>query len=626
MALDSAIALLLLSSNASRIYNESIAKPQMINKTFVIELVRELYEVYKFESFVYYVSERLAYDTETWNDFFRGFWITFPTVPAQMMVTNEQSMKGFLDTQALCLILTTGIDDPIMTLSKNGMKRIRFFKTMFLYFPISNEGDEYLTHYREQNQLYENVQRIYAWIWRKQFTNTLLITVNNNVFVHDPYPTRHVVNVTSNWTRETFFQDYSVDFKGYVINSPIRYDLPRVFYMKGPRYGLGKKMPQISGVSGKLFMVFLDHINARFNRNSTDGHENDAVNVTETIHLIDKKHLEISMNSFTGIIGSNIGNSYPIGINDWCMMVPYRNESPAHLFLKKSFRKFSWFLMCFSVLYITLGVWLCSPPYSRDLGMSFLQGICSILLISPLRVLNVPTVRMRFIFVLLFIMGFFITNLYLTKMASFLTASPELPQINTVDDVVRDQLRIIITNYEYEIMLTKNFSADFMSLMVPVSKAEMDAHRDRFDTSYGYSIQTDRWDFLSLQQKFMHKPLFRLSEICMGPFYHIFPIQGDSHLARPLQRFIMTASQHGLMSHWNNEAFADAWYLDYVHLIVEHKSVVPLSMSFFRSILLVWWFGLILSGLVFCLEVKGLQEWQRLVRVWKRIKDIWSRI
>uniref|UniRef100_A0A1I8Q6A1 Ionotropic glutamate receptor C-terminal domain-containing protein n=1 Tax=Stomoxys calcitrans TaxID=35570 RepID=A0A1I8Q6A1_STOCA len=619
MVLDSAIALLILSSNFSRIHQEQLPQPQMVNNSFVIEIVSSIHELYQFKNFVFYISERLALDTEISNDFFHDYWETFPLVPSILMINNNQSMDGYLSTPTLCLIMTTGFDDPIMRLASVGLKGVRSLKTIFIYFPILS-SEEYYRNLKEYIGFYETIRRVYGWIWRKQFINCLLVTVDNNIFIHEPYPTLRIINVTSKWNSSTFFVDYSTDFKGYVINSPIRYDLPRVFYMTGPRYGLGKKKPHLSGVSGKLFMVFVDHIKASYNESQTDGHEDDPVDLAETVKMIELKQLEISMNSYTGVIGSNIGNSYPIGINDWCMMVPYRNETPAHMFLQRSFRPYTWYFMCCSIFYIALSLWVVTPPPRRDITMSLLQAICSMLLITPLRIIRGTGARIRLIFVMLFIMGFCFTNLYLTKMASFLTASPDVPQINTMQDVIDAKLPIMITNGEYENMLSKNLSAEFMALMVPVSKGEIDKHRDAFNNSFGYCIQSDRWDFLSLQQRFMKNPIFHLSKICTGPYAHIIPIQRDSHFAKPLQEFIISAFQYGLISHWNHEAFADALYLDYVKVILEDDIVEPLSLTYFRSIWIIWCTGLLLSGLAFCLEL----EWHLWQQNRERFKKLYQ--
>ncbi|XP_075167543.1 uncharacterized protein LOC142239636 [Haematobia irritans] len=609
--MDSALALLLLSSNATRNQNETFSRPHMVNNSFVMEILHSIHIIYGFKNFVFYISERLAYDTETSNDFFRDFWQYFPLVPVLLMVDNSISMDGFLSTPTLCLVMTTGYDDPIMKISKRGLRGVRFLKTIFIYFPIV-ESEERIQNYQDFFNFYDSIQNMYAWIWAKQFFNSMLVTVWDNVFILEPYPTRQIVNVTSNWTGKTFFVDYSRDFKGYVINTPVRYDLPRVFFMKGPRYGLGKKVPRISGVSGKLFMAFIEYIGASINASLIHDHEYDPVDMGYIIKQIESNQLEISMNSITGLLGTTVGNSYPIGINDWCIMVPYRDENPAHMYMVNIFHGNTWSLIGFTIIYLTLGIWLCSPSHKRDLTMAFLQALCSLLALPPLRVVTTRHLRSYVVFFLLFVMGFLTTNLYVTKMASFLTATPKVEQINTVEDVIQAKLHVFITDYEYDLMVAKGFPQDFMELMIPVTKGEMDSHRDKLNTTYGYSIQSDRWDFLNIQQRFMVKPLFRLSNICMGPFYHIFLMQRDSHLASPLQTFLMFSYQYGFMSYWNNEAFADALFLGYVRIILEETSVAPLGLQFFRVVWMIWWFGITLSGLILCAEIK---EWS-----WQRFK------
>lgn len=615
MLLNSSIALLILSSNALRISNETQPYPQMVNNSLLIEVVSSIHRQGPFRNFVFYISERLTVDTDTAAEFFHEFWDAFPTVPVVIMIDNTQPMDGFLSTPSLVLVLTTERDDPIMEVAALSLKGVRFFKTIFILFPIV-ETDDFYHSFEEYSRFYENIRQIYEWVWKKQFTNTALITVRNYVFRHEPYPTPNVVNMTENWTAKSFFVRTGGDFQGYVINTPVRYDLPRVFYMtKQPQ--ANRPTHPVSGVSGKMFTAFVKSINATFNESQTDNLENVPLDINEIIRMIEEKKIEISMHSFTGMFNSNAGASYPIGINDWCIMVPFRDRSPEHGYLRNSFHQYTWYLICFSVLYCTVGIWICSPVSKRDLSLSFLQAICSLLLIAPLRILQIPTLQIRFIFLLLFVMGFLITNLYVSKMASFLTASPEQPQINTVQDVIDTKLPIMIMDYEYEILESYHYPQMFMDLLVKANKYEMDKHRDRFNTSYGYSIQSDRWNFLNIQQRYLKKPLFRLSQICIGPYYHAFPLQKDSHLSRPLQSFIMATSQVGLMTYWKKEAFADALYLGYVRMLIVKESLLPLSTSFFRSIWYVWWMGLIISGVAFCLEMKGV--------TWQNSKEVCSR-
>ncbi|XP_005181639.2 uncharacterized protein LOC101891109 [Musca domestica] len=599
MALNSTIALLILTSShvipsSNGATNHS--HPQMVNSSLLIEIVRSLHNLNDFNNFVFFISDRLTKDTHTAAEFFHDFWHVFPTIPITIKVDNTENMDGFLSIPSLCLVLTTAPNDPIMRVASIGLKGLRYVRTLFILFPFAGEDSN--------EELYETICQIYHWVWRKQFINTALLTIRNGIFIHDPYPEPSIANLTHNWTAEQFFVTSNMDFKGYEIRTPIHHDLPRVFYMTKPRRFITKNH-FVSGVSGKLFTSFVEFINATFNETTTNELGTQPVNLSDIIRKVGGKRLEISLHSYTDMLPKKSGTSYPIGINDWCIMVPYHNRTPDHRFIKSSFRTYAWYLVIFSIAYITLGIWFCTPTPQRDLSLSFIQAICSLLLIPPLRVLTLPCCRMRFIFIILFVLGFITTNWYVSKMASFLTASKEPQQINTIADVIAAKLPIMIMSYEYQVLKDYNFPQAFMDLIINATKPQMDMHRDRLNTTYGYSTQTDRWNFINIQQRYLRKPIFRLSDICIGPYYHIYPIQKDSHLARPLQTFILLASDVGLIDHWENEAFADALHLGYVHMMTVDEILPPLSLSFFRSIWLLWAMGVLLSIAVFAFEFQG---------------------
>ncbi|XP_065367242.1 uncharacterized protein LOC135960000 [Calliphora vicina] len=601
MILNTTMALLMLSSSASLFNNETLPYPQMVNNSLVIELVMSIQELYGFKNFVFFISERLARDTDTATIFFQDFWDAFPTAPMILIINNPSQMAGFLSTSSLCLILTTERDDPIMELAAFSLKSVRFLKTLFILFPIK-KTDEFSNSFEQYTIIYDGIRLLYAWVWKKQFLNTVLITISNNIYTLDPYPIQNIVNKTDNWTATDFFVDYSLNFKGYEVQTMVRHDLPRVFRMsKTPGDQNGN---EISGVSGKLFIAFVKTINATFNDTVKQEPDLEALDIRSIIHMVEEKDLEIGVNSYTAMIASLVGASYPMGINDWCIMVPYQNRSPDRVYLQSTFQSYSWYLLLFSVFYITVGIWLCTPSWERDLSLSFLQAICSIVLIAPIKLLSLPYIRLRFLFIMLFIMGFFLTNMYNSKMTSNLTMPTAQPQIHTVEDVITANLQIMMMDYEYEKLKEMNFSQKFLDLIIASTKGELDKHRDRFNSSYGYSIQSDRWLFLNKQQRYLKKPLFRLSSICIGPYYHVFPLQRDSHLAKPLQDFILAASQYGFTSFWQSDAFLDALFMGYVHMIVIDLKPVPLTMAFYRWIWLIWWLGLGLAGCSFILELK----------------------
>ncbi|XP_073811929.1 uncharacterized protein [Musca autumnalis] len=497
----------------------------------------------------------------------------------------------------MCLILTTGTEDGIMETAAKSMKGMRYIKTIFVLFPKK----------RSEATIYGTVEAIFNWAWRKQYINTLLVTRSNNIFIYEPYPVANILNITNKWSARNFFNMANRrDFKGYVIHTPVYQDFPRVFYMHRQRAGV-RNIFQLSGVSGNLFTTFLRHINATLNDTTAanaSSERKEPFNISRIIEMVADKKLEISVNSFTSMLIPTSGVSYPMGINDWCLMVPYQNPTPDNKFMRRTLQTSTLLMIAITFFYISLGIWLCSPYGKRDLSLSFLQAIGSLMLTTPMKILQLPRWRMRLIFIVLFVFGFHLTNLYLSTMASLLTASSEPPQIDTIEDVIAARLPIMITDYEYEALRTYHLPQKFMDLIIVVNKLEMDQHRDCLNTSFGYSTQTDRWKFLDSQQRFLKKPLFRLSKICVGPFYHVYPLQRDSHLARSLKNFIILSTDMGLLPHWEKETFADALFLGYVHMMKLEDHLMPLNLNFFRSIWIIWCMGLICSIVVFIFEVK----------------------
>lgn len=588
--------------------------PQL-NTTFVIELISAIYELYFFKNFVLYISEQFL-ETESAVKFLDEFFTVFSLVPNVIVVSNDEvDPKDFhidvlVSKPALSLVFTTGPNDIVMTLAAESMKYVRILKTIFI-LTTTTELDAYDEH--AESDYANRINETYTKIWREQFLNTILLTVRDNIYILEPYPELKIVNKTQNWLVKDFFIDYYDNLKGYVLNTIILYDLPRVF---DRRYENGEL--KISGTSGKLFTTFLKSINVTLADSDVARSPFAPALMGDVIELIDNRTIEMSPHSQTALYAMNhIGTSYPIGINDWCIMVPFYNRSAEHLYLLRSFQNSTWLLVLFAVVYISFALWLCAPQRPKEYSNALLQAICSMLSIAPTTLFNTLNRRMSFLFFNLFILGFITSNWYITKIASYLMTSLPSAQIDTMDDVVRANIRIKVFDYEYERLksMSAQYTQRFLEQLDIVDKPFMDQHRDTLNTSYGYSTQTDRWKFLNMQQQFLQKPVFRLSDICMGPFHHVFPMYADSHLQIPLKYFILYATQSGLLAYWQKSAFAEALRLRLVKIMLIHEDPRPLSMRFLRPIWYVWWFGLILAGIVF------LCEWKHtaLVRIKQRL-------
>ncbi|KAH8355116.1 hypothetical protein KR093_006216, partial [Drosophila rubida] len=573
-----------------------------INNSFVLDVVLRLNRSKRFKNFVFFISEQLNLNNAGAIEFFGNFWLTFPYVPrifVRRASYAPRSIRDLISTPSLVLVCSTSRADPIMEVAAQSLRGMRWLKTVFVLFPKLRRDTQ------PREALAAQVKEVLEWTWMKQFTNSFLLTLQSGLFKLDPYPTTRIVNKTNNWRTRDLFRDSNnaMDTKGYEIRTPILNDLPRVFKDEAHGDGDGKK---VYGTSAEFFMDFLEFINARV----VDTSANLTIKsfeLTNLLELVAQGVYETLMHSFTDLIGNySVSISYPIGINDWCLMVPYSNASFQELYVREALQSSVWLLLLLAVAYMSVAIWLCSPRRPRDLSGAVLQCICSVTNNPPLSILKPATLRMRFLHVLLFIMGLNCSNMYISKMASYLTSAPAPRQLDTLQDIIAADLRILAQGYEYERLLgsPQTFSARFLQQVDVVSAEVLQQHRDRMNASYGYFVPTDRWDFVNMQQRHLRWPIFRLTSVCSGPFYHVFPMHLDSHLRSAHQNFILISQQSGLRVHWKREAFWAALRLHHFRLFVDNDEPTPLSMSFIASMVRVWCAGLLLAGLAFVLEMK----------------------
>ncbi|KAL7738515.1 hypothetical protein ACLKA6_006821 [Drosophila palustris] len=584
----------------------------IINNSFVLDVIWRINRSKKFKNFIFYISEQLNLNNPGGTEFFQNFFSTFPLVPRIFVRHHDYSpvlIRDLISTPALVMVCTTGHDDPIMEVAAQSLRGMRWLKTVFILFPgLRRDIDK-------RDALWGNVKSVLDWTWSKQFTSTLLLTIENSLFALNPYPTPRVENKTHSWRVNDFSNEgrNAINTKGYQIRTPVLNDMPRVFK--------GTDQRTVYGTSASFFKDFLEFINATM----LDTSGNLTIKSFELpylLELVTQGVYETLIHSFTDLSGNySVSISHPIGINDWCIMVPYSNEQQQELYVREALQNNVWLLLFLAVIYMTFAVWLCSPRRPRDLSGAMLQCICSITNNPPLSIIQESTLRMRFLYLIFFIMGLNCSNMYISKMASYLTSSPTPRQLNTLQDIVDADLRILVQAYEYDRLLRspETYSSRFMQQVEVVSAEILQSHRDTLNASFGFFVPTDRWDFINMQQRHLNHPNFRLTDICSGPFYHVFPMHLDSHLRSSHQNFILIAQQAGLEVHWKSQAFWEALRMHHFQLFVDDEEPTPLSMSFLASVMRTWCLGLLLAGFAFALEMK----WSGYAILILQLKEIW---
>ncbi|XP_055856455.1 uncharacterized protein LOC129919559 [Episyrphus balteatus] len=420
------------------------------------------------------------------------------------------------------------------------------------------------------------------WLWSKKFSNVLtifedLLTHQLRMYSLDPYPSAKWVNRTNCNETGKLYTEVTKDLKKYSIQTVFMDDIPKAF--KYTKYG--KKL--LVGNEANYIGAFAKYMNIQLIPIFLPN-----MDLEKIFQIISFHDMELSVHTFTMHYLAQSGKSYPLDIERWCIMVPFRNELPKSQLVFKTFDMKTWLVIGLNVVFVAVVLqFIHSTPLTADaFGQNLLQSL-SIMMFSSNQIKRIP-VPSAFHF-----------------LSRFCTTLIFRNTIDTVDDLIKEDLRIMIIDYETtEIRKKANFDEKFFKLLYPMPYYDVVVQRNNFNSNFAYSISQSDWIHLDKQQSKLKKPLFRLSTICYGRHLRMFRLQYDSHLKKHLDDFILRVKEGGLDVAWKDESFRMAVSMKYSRILVDKSTVIkPLSLEFFEKVFIVLLVGIGLSVMCFMIEV-----------------------
>lgn len=201
--------------------------------------------------------------------------------------------------------------------------------------------------------------------------------------------------------------------------------------------------------------------------------------------------------------------------------------------------------------------------------------------------------------------GFIISNFYLALIASILTKSLEGSQINTIQDVLKSAIPILIPRHIKKFL---EKSLPIFRFLGPntITEGKQDffiKKRDSFNTSYVYPIESDIWKFLNMKQQFFSKPTFSLADVPLIGSYGCFVMRNDSILEQPLKKFILEAYASGLINYWKKESFWISVKGNLSAIVRDSVLCMPLEVGYFLGSFGFLAIGCTLGFLIFIVEI-----------------------
>ncbi|EDW98140.1 uncharacterized protein LOC6537887 [Drosophila yakuba] len=400
-----------------------------------------------------------------------------------------------------------------------------------------------------------------------------------NLSSFEAYPSFEVVNQT--FTPDTqvadLYPNKMLDLRESFIRTMPDYSVPNTILYQDTE---GNK--EILGYLWDLLKAYAQKHNAQLqvvNKNADDR----PLNYIELLEAAQSGIVDLCASiqpMSMGSISRMHEMSYPVNQASWCTMLPVERQLHGSELLSRvlPYPTFALLLILWILYELLRGRW---RRHSR------LQSIGWLVLAT------------------------LVSTNYVGRLLNLFTDPPSLPPINSLSALMESPVRIISERSEYSAIeftqRTKYSAAFHLALQASI----LIGLRNAFNTSYGYTITSEKWKIYEEQQKRSSKPVFRYSkDLCfyeMIPFGLVIP-ENSPHRA-PLHSYTLLIRQSGLHDFWVNRGFSymvkagkinftaigkryqaeTLKFTDLRHVFIVYVSVVLISMVLFTCELFVSW-------------------------------------
>ncbi|XP_037941609.1 uncharacterized protein LOC119674537 [Teleopsis dalmanni] len=501
-------------------------------------------------------------------------------------------LRNYVNDELLSIVFCESSTDKIWRIVDRRLRRLRRTKLLVVLKDVSYDKNF--------------MNRMFLRLWDMQFLQVIVFN-NATIFNYTPFPQLKISSISLG--SEDIFPTLSTNLRGYTVSTPVENDVPRIFCIKDSKGKL-----HIKGFAYRIFKNFLRRLNATLHITNPQAKRSitTSVNMTHIKYLLSIHQLEITMHPYTGISDNEGIMSYSLYILKNCLIVPVKNEIPRYMYLVRPFHLSTWLLIVLAFGYVAFILTWSSPVLLRDRKLSdrfsraFLESIAQLAFLSSVYRINLPKLPYLCIYLQLAILGFFITTWYSNLLGSFFTTFLVGKQVDSFEDLIATKSLILAKYYETNLLLEQiptHLGKKVEPLIVPVNASVQVSHLLNFNTTYSYPFTEERWIFLSLQQQYANKPIYRYSHICFGTPRIAFPMRTDSHFEHPMTQFLMDVQMAGLDRYWLVADFKDALKAGYVRLI---DNILPLKALDLNSLRLAWCLvgvGWTVAILTFVLEI-----------------------
>uniref|UniRef100_A0A1I8Q0I6 Ionotropic glutamate receptor C-terminal domain-containing protein n=1 Tax=Stomoxys calcitrans TaxID=35570 RepID=A0A1I8Q0I6_STOCA len=438
--------------------------------------------------------------------------------------------------------------------------------------------------------------------WRLGFTRTLFYG-HSSLYVYNRFPHMQVEKLDS--LRQYYAREEIHNFHQHPLKFPITASPPRCY-----RFAGRDNQTVYAGYMYQIIMTFIRHFNFSFIEYPHDYHKDSKTSLIKALVAGD-----MDFAAFLTYPKRSFDTSDVLWNGHVYIAVPNASPIPKYQYFEKPFDFYIWLLYGLVILAASLDV--AGMKYMKyrvwDLCQSFMY-IWSMALYQYQLPPPIQSWRFNLLSICLFVYNFIMMNFYLCILSSMLVSTVYEHQINTIEDLAFTQLRFNITKTDMEYYReSPGISPIILRLFLLDDGIALDNLKRNLSTNIIHGAFEDKLRFFMFQQRYLKVPrLHRIDAIIYSaPTY--FAARHNLPYIELFNRYLGNLWASGIL--W--KTFVGMEWLGIlsgeIRYFRDEEIYEPLlTLEYFYSPMAVYFGGMVLSILVFALEILHFRYQQKM--------------
>ncbi|XP_034476026.1 uncharacterized protein LOC117783011 [Drosophila innubila] len=435
----------------------------------------------------------------------------------------------------------------------------------------------------------DNWLNLLSTLWKLGFPNILIYNSTQSVegvfYTSDSFPQQRLILSSIDhylWARRHWFDN----LKGWEVRVGL--------YNNPPRTLVYPEKQIFDGYALMLLREFLSYRGAKFIPMLTPNYK--VYSPNDCLDLMRSNKCDLCGDLFA--FSNKFSYTYSFMYLYCNILIPTSQPISKNYYISAPLELKTWLLVGFYVVFIcsfaSFTGWLQHGRF--EFGNLLLQIFGSLLSVGFKfrQVLG----RLHYIlFTIIALGGLICSTYYLAFLKTILATGLYEPQIDSFEELVRQNISLIVGDYDKTVLKLYDFPDILWNITQVVPYDFIVSHRRVFDTNYTYLAHSDRLVLFSFQQQYMAKPRMRPLPIDIMHSLPGFPMRREWLLKFKLSETLLNCFGSGLMQKLAADTNRQTIHIGYLSLIPsEQYEARPLTLDYFAMPLKILTTG---SGLAF---------------------------